>query len=105
MTTDQIKGILHRLDLLEKEVYKKAKTKSSPKASEFTGATGGIRLLISKGYLNKKRTFSDIKGELEKNDYYYTKQAIQTPLNTLSKAGGLLVGFKQGGKKVYAKRK
>ncbi|MGO9398783.1 MAG: hypothetical protein ACLP19_13245 [Xanthobacteraceae bacterium] len=50
-------------------------------------------------------SFSEIEGELNKQGYHYSKQAIQTPLNCLSKQSGPLVGLKEQGHKVYAKRK
>ncbi len=102
----EIKSLLDRIEKLEKAVFGKNDTKRKnlePKA--FKGATGGLRLLLSKGFFDRKRTFGEIKKNLADHDYHYSNQAVQTPLNNLSKAGGPLVSFKEGGKKVYAKRK
>jgi len=102
------KQIFERIERLEKAVFsKQKKTVKFPLKEEknFRGATGGLRLLISKGFFNSKKTFAEIKKELANQDYHYSDQAIQTPLNNFSKSGGPLVGFKEGGKKVYAKRK
>lgn len=100
------KQILARIEKLEQAVLDGARQKPGvAKSHNFKGATGGLRLLISKGFFNKKRGFSEIRQALEDNGYHYSNQAIQTPLNRLSKAGGLLVSFKKKGKKVYAKRK
>lgn len=101
------KQIFERIGRLENAVFNEQKTvKLLPKEDKnFHGATGGLRLLISKGFFNSKKTFAEIKKELASQDYHYSDQAIQTPLNNLSKSGGPLVGFREGGKKVYAKRK
>jgi hypothetical protein len=71
----------------------------------FTGATGGLRLLVSNGFFDQRRRFSEIEKELNKHGYNYSKQAIQTPLNRMSRPSGLLVSLKEQGHKVYAKRK
>ncbi len=109
MDQEQInKQIFERLEKLEKVVFsKREKVTRLPLKEDksFRGATGGLRLLISKGFFNSKKPFAEIKKELANQDYHYSDQAIQTPLNNLSKSGGPLVGFKEGGKKVYAKRK
>ena len=108
MNDHQLKNLAERVKKLETVVFgsQKIKKPSILKIqNDFKGATGGIRLLISKGFFNQKRTFGEITGELGKNGYHYSLQAIQTPLNNLSKSGGLLVSLKNNGKKVYAKRK
>lgn len=99
-----------RVESLERAVYGRG-AKSSTKAPEthaagnFHGATGGLRFLVSNGFFDRKRAFGEIKEALARHNYHYSKQAVQTPLNTLSKPGSLLVSFREGGKKVYAKRK
>ena len=109
MKTDKtIQDLIARVETLERAILgqKKEQTKAkNVKDQHFSGATGGLRLLISKGFFDHKRAFSEIEAELLKHGYTYSKQAIQTPLNRLSKTGGTLVGFKEKGKKVYAKRK
>jgi len=110
-----LEQILIRLEKLEKKVNNLEHSfstknineeKSIKKRHEFAGATGGLRFLISQHFFDKKRSFVEIKEALNKNGYYYSNQAIQTPLNNLSsKAGCPLVAYKEEGKKVYAKRK
>jgi hypothetical protein len=101
-----LKDILARLGKLEKVVFDNhQKQPKSNESRNFKGATGGLRLLISKGFFNRKRTFGEIKEALASHEYHYSKQAVQSPLNSLSKSGGPLVSFKEKGKKVYAKRK
>lgn len=99
-----LNDLLLRVKKLEQATFGRQEARTAaPK--DFKGATGGLRFLISKGFFDQKRVFSQIEMELEKRGYHYSKQAIQTPLNNLSKKGGPLVGFKMKGKKAYAKRK
>lgn len=109
MQTDKnIQDLTARIEKLERAVFGQEKDKHKAKDGKdqhFSGATGGLRLLISKDFFDRKRAFSEIGAELLKHGYHYSKQAIQTPLNRLSKTGGTLVGFKEKGKKVYARRK
>ena len=103
-----LNDLLVRIEKLEHAIFgDKASKKLQKPANQqsFKGATGGIRLLISNGFFDKKKNFGEIKEALTKAGYHYSNQAIQTPLNNLSRSGGPLVGFKQGGHKVYAKRK
>jgi len=85
--------------------FRSAKKARKADSSDFKGATGGLRFLVSKGFFDRKRNFGEINEALASHGYHYSKQAVQTPLNNLSKAGFLLVSFREGGKKVYAKRK
>src|SRR5712691_5140293 len=101
-----LQNIRLRIERLEKAVFGKRVPKSEKAHSiSFKGPTGGLRFLISKGFFDRKRTFGEIKEALASHGYHYSKQAVQTPLNSLSKAGSLLVSFRVGGRKVYAKRK
>jgi hypothetical protein len=97
--------IIKRIERLEKFVFAKGKKSVQTSDKKFKGATGGLRLLIENGFFDKKKSFGEIKSQLSQKGYNYSNQAVQTPLNNLSKSGGLLVGFKEGGKKVYAKRR
>ena len=106
MNQKTIKNILTRLDRLEKAVFGSGKKKTATgKQTEFSGPKGGILLLISKGFFNKRRTASEVRNELEKNDYDYRIQVVQTALNRLTKNKGPLTTLTVGGKKVYVKRK
>jgi len=95
--------LLRRIDKLERAVFGVHKTKIVK--PDFKGATGGLRLLLTKGFFDHRRLFAEIEKELLSHGYHYSKQAIQTPLNRLSATGGLLVALKEKGRKVYAKRK
>ena len=111
MNEKNIKQILDRLERLEIAVFgKKFGDKNyekvlKRKSKHFSGITGGIRLLISRGFFKKKRTFREIKEELTQNGYYSSLQAIQTALNKLSGPKGLLVKIKERDKNYYAERK
>ncbi len=103
----QIKEILLRLEKLERAVFSKdgQKLTYALKPQKFTGAKGGILLLLSKNYFNQRRSAPDVKSELKKNEYDYSIQVVQTTLNRLSKGKGLLVAHKDGDKKHYVRRK
>jgi hypothetical protein len=95
-----------RVEKIERAVFGKSGRKpAATRSGDFQGATGGLRFLVSDGFFDQKRAFGEIKEAMAKHNYHYSKQAIQTPLNMLSKPGSLLVSFREGGKKVYAKRK
>jgi len=100
------KNILARLGRLEKAVFGSGKNKAAAKKpEEFSGPKGGILLLITKGFLNKRKTAPEVRDGLEKNDYDYRIQVVQTALNRLTKNKGPLTTLTVDGKKVYVKRK
>ena len=108
MKEKEIINIIKRIEKLEAFVFgSTAKVKkSTPKdKSGYEGPTGGIRLLIDKGFFDAKRTLADVRAKLAENGYHYSIQAAQTVLNRLSKTGGSMVALKEGGKKAYVKRK
>jgi len=109
MQDSDIKSFLTRLEKLEQKVFGTSNPSkphvTSKKTDEFVGITGGVRFLNAHGFLDKKRSLSDIREELQKHGYHSSIQAVQTSLNRLSKTGGPLIAFKENGKKVYAKRK
>ncbi|SRR6266498_2869469 len=101
-----LKDLQSRVEKLERAVFaKREKASTETTANDFKGATGGLRLLVSKGFFDRKRAFGEITEAVASHGYHYSKQAIQTPLNNLSKPGSILVSLKEGGKKFYAKRK
>ena len=98
-----------RLARLEKAVFgRKGKTKPSStgaNASNFSGPTGGVRLLISKRFLKKKQGLSDVRAALAEKEYHYSRQAVHAALNSLAVKGGPLVSLQEGGRTVYVERK
>lgn len=99
------RDLIARIEALERAVFGAKPKKRKTQNSDFKGATGGLRFLISKGFFDRRRPFSEIEMELNKHGYHYSKQAIQTPLNRMSLQSGPLVALREQGRKVYAKRK
>jgi hypothetical protein len=94
-----------RIEKLERTVFGGPNPQKDVRVEEFKGATGGLRLLLSQGFFDQRRTFAETKAELEKNGYNYSRQAVQTPLTRLSNVGGPLVSLTGKGRNAYAKRK
>ena len=110
MNEKLLKTINARLTRLERKVFgsNEKPVDSAPKDAKkkYKGATGGIRLLLDENFFDKKRYFREVCKALELKGYYYSKQAVQTPLNNLSSSKGkVLVALTEKGKKLYAKRK
>jgi hypothetical protein len=104
-----IRDITSRLDRLEKSVFGTGRGQKNAKPEEegkgFTGAAGGIRLLIAKSFFRQARTAAAVRSELEKRGYFYRIQVVQTALNRLSQRSGPLSAFERNGKKMYVERK
>src|SRR5581483_2468841 len=95
-----------RLTRLETAVFGPRQKSEGRKIRETdSGPTGGLRALIAQGFFKSKRSLSDCRVALGKQDYHYSSQAVDMALKRLSKRDGPLVSFKEGGKKLYAKRK
>lgn len=107
MTQEEInKDIYVRLEkvetLLGGKKYAKAK---EDKHDNFSGAKGGVLFLISKGFFSQKRNAPETKAELDKLEYFYNIQVVQTTINRLSSKTGPLITMDEKGKKIYVKRK
>lgn len=107
---DKTLTIEQRLARLEKAVFGRkgqtdAAAKSPAKASDFSGPTGGIRLLVSQNFFKTRKSLADVRTALAKNDYHYVTQVIHNALSRLSRVDGPLVSVKDGNKKMYVKRK
>ena len=106
MPEDHLQEIIERLDRLEKAVFgSQKKHVADTKERGFTGPTGGVRLLVSQNFFKTKRTLGDVRKALAKNDYHYGAAQVQTALNRLSTRSGPLAASKEGGNKLYVKRK
>jgi hypothetical protein len=107
MNDRRINSIEERLARLEKAVFDKKSKRFNLKSAEddFSGASGGVRFLITKNFFNLKRTRAQIRSELAKNGYHYSGPAVQMACKRLSKRSGPLAAFTEGGKKVYVRRK
>ncbi len=102
-----IKEISSRLDRLERAVFGAGRVRNSaePTKKSYKGATGGIRLLVVKGFFRQAKTAPAVKNELEKKGYFYRIQVVQTALNRLSGRRGPLSAFEENSRKVYVERK
>lgn len=106
MNEKTAKKIEDRLTRLEKSVFGRKKGLIRETAAEgFAGLKGGLHLLISRGFFKTKKALAATRQELEKQDYHYSAATTQTTLNRLSTRTGPLAKFKEGGKKVYVRRK
>jgi hypothetical protein len=97
-----------RIARLEAAVFGRkgrAKSAAEKKPSDFSGATGGVRFLMSKGLFKKKNHLADIRTALTDHGYHYSAQAVHEALKRLTAKSGPLVSLKEGGKKVYVERK
>lgn len=106
MKNTTIDSIEQRLKRLEAAVFGKREMKQvGGRKPDYSGATGGVRFLISKGHFKKKLGLGEVIAALAEHEYHYSKQAVHEALNRLAGKGGLLVALKEGGKKIYVKRK
>lgn len=80
LTQEEInQEIFERLEKIESTLVGKKSSKFKEiKQENFSGAKGGILLLISKGFFSKKRNAPETKIELDKLEYFYNIQVVQT---------------------------
>lgn len=121
-TAEKIKSILDtledhesRIKLIEKNLSvtrtpvgqnRTQKPKSdTPKEDNYSGPSGGIRLLLDKGFFENKKGFSSIREELKSNNYHYPRQSVNSALTRLSIKSGPLVVLRESGRKIYVERK
>jgi hypothetical protein len=106
MNEKTVKELKDRLTRLEKAVFgRKSGQVRETTVTGFAGLKGGLHLLISRGFFKTKRALTATRQELEQHDYHYSPAAIQTTLNRLSTRTGQLAALKEGGRKVYVRRK
>lgn len=104
---NRIREILSRLARLEKAIFggEKKGDISKPQPTNYSGATGGVRFLISKGLFRKKLALGEVRAALSDYDYHYSKQAVHEALKGLARKNGPLVVLKEGGSNFYVNRK
>jgi hypothetical protein len=106
MDEKKIRKLEQRIARLEKAVLAgRGHQAQKQPVKGFTGATGGVRFLLSKGFFKKKHGLKDVRTALAKNGYHYSRQAAHVALNNLTAKGGPLVSLQEGGRKVYVERK
>jgi hypothetical protein len=69
------KRILALEKILLSQETKTQQAKSSDE-NDFKGLIGGIRFLISKGFLNDPKSVKEIQGELKKEGYHYGEKSV-----------------------------
>jgi len=106
MNENTIKAIEKRLGRLEDAVFgKKIRPAPKAKAVSFSGATGGVRLLISKGFFNSKKVLGEVREALTKDGYHSCRQTVDMAIKGLTSRTGPLIVLKEGGRNVYVRRK
>ena len=106
MSEKPIKALERRVARLEDAVFGKKPT-SIPKTKKerYSGATGGVRFLISKDFFNEKRKLRQVRDALAKNGYHWSRQAVDMALRGLASRKGPLTLLKEGGRNVFVRRK
>ncbi len=112
MSNPTLKKINQRLERLEDAVFgripkvrQNGGAARKQKESAFSGATGGVRFLISSGLLKEKRDLTEIRAALSKLGYHHSRQAVHAALNNLAVSRGPLVSLEESGRKIYVERK
>lgn len=101
---DKVDQLEKRIARLEAAVFNVKK--SLPlKGEEFKGPSGGIKLLIKKGFFNSRKNLGDVRKKLEEINFVYNAQSVDNALTRLAISSGPLVVLKDRGKKVYCVRK
>jgi hypothetical protein len=107
-----LKKIDERLSRLEEAIFARGPKSRSKldqsghsKPSHFKGATGGVRLLISKNFFGQKKPLAGVRAALAENGYHYSLQAVDVALRRQASRTGPLTVLKEHGKNFYVNRK
>ncbi len=77
--------IIQRFEIIEKRLNnlegKPNKIKKEKAKDKFSGLSGGIKLLIEKGFLNKPKFVAEVFDELKKENYHYPKKSVEKLLS------------------------
>lgn len=73
--------------------------KSSKREENYSGLSGGIRLIIKQGFLNLPKSAREIFNELKSKDYHYSYESADKLLRIDFVGNKILNRFKEG--KVY----
>lgn len=91
-----LKDIKSRLEKIENVVFKNKKVKKE-KDSDYTGLSGGIRLIIDNKFLNKPKDVSEIVSEMKRENFHYPKESIRKMLSAdFTKKKRILTRIKEG---------
>jgi hypothetical protein len=112
MDNKTLKKIDERLSRLEEAVFApgaqsrcKLDQSGHSKPSHFKGATGGIRLLISKNFFGQKKPLAAVRAALTQNGCHYSLQAVDVALRRHASRTGPLTVLKERAKNFYVNRK
>ena len=92
-----------RISKLEKPFSEKKTEK--PKKSNFTGVSGGIRLLINNGFLDTPKFVSEIVAEMKREGYYHDMPTVDSALRKSFLKNRTLQRIKEEKKWKYVIRK
>ncbi len=68
-----LKELEKRISKLEKAIFTE---KVKPVTGEFKGLSGGIRFLISTGFLNSPKSVREVREELKREGYHYSYDSV-----------------------------
>jgi len=101
-----LKNLENRLEKIENVLFSDKLEKIKAKSKDYKGLAGGIRFLIDNNFFSQPKCLKEIKNELEKEDYYYSKSGIASTLSeTFTKSQKILtrIKTKEGWKYVLRK--
>ena len=93
-----------RISQLEKKLSTET-IKSKPKKSNYSGPTGGVRMLIDNGFLDTPKFVSEIVDEMKREGYYHDLPTIDSALRKSFLKNKTLQRIKEGNKWKYVIRK
>lgn len=94
-----------RISELEKQQPVEKSIKTKPKKSNYSGPTGGIRMLIDSGFLDTPKFVSEIIDEMKREGHYNNLPTIDSALRKSFLKNKTLQRIKEGKKWKYVIRK
>ncbi|MFH1774528.1 MAG: hypothetical protein ABH874_06180 [Methanobacteriota archaeon] len=93
-----------RLSKIEEVIFSKKVKVSKP--ADYTGLSGGIRLLIDNGFLNTPKSVNEIQNELTREGYHYPSKSTDKLLSVnFMQKKKILTRVKEGNGWKYVVRK
>ncbi|PIN88136.1 hypothetical protein COV12_00120 [Candidatus Woesearchaeota archaeon CG10_big_fil_rev_8_21_14_0_10_32_24] len=100
---DKIKELENKI-FQKKEITTKERKPYSKK--DYKGLAGGIRLIITEGFLNSPRSVNEIFNELKRQGYHYPQKSVSKLLSiNFMKNTRILTRVKENKKWKYVLRK
>ena len=110
-TTDTASALLdvqRRLAALEDAVFggiNEGANLRGAGTTDYSGPAGAVLFLIKQQFFDQRRPLGQVREEATNHGYVYSGQAFSMALMRLSQKDGPLVVIKEGGRKLYARRK